>query len=167
MSKLDLSAESRRDIAESINMKICFIETGNPKLRRNDAIDDKQLSCIKKTTLENDRFIVTMSDFIQKLERSSPGRAIEVEGNVISGIEESVQFRIAFIETGSTLRKHEVERFNNSAGNDRASKMRPLHALTSTQEELIRRLEAIQGKLNEISFGIEAQSSRGNLMLRR
>lgn len=132
-------------ISKSIEKYVCFLETGSPKIRRNEAIDNKDFASVKKTTHETDRLIVNLIDLKEKMARVSPGRAFDLPDELLPHVRKAIHVRLGFIETGTSLRRHEVERAMLSGLT--SGLVRPMLELTNHQRELSNVLLSIDAQL--------------------
>lgn len=147
MATINTDTSTLAVISRSIEMYVGFLETGDPRLRRNDAIDRKQFDRIKKTTFEVDKKIVTLCELMERMARVSPGRAFDLPDQLLGDIRKALQVRVAFIETGTPYRLEEVERLLRSGTDVRR---RPLIPLMTHQEQLVAMLLKIDSQMDDL-----------------
>lgn len=157
MATLIFNDSERREISEALQMNMCFLETGSFRSRRNDAIDSRNYSCIRKTTLDEDRLLVDLADIKNAIERVSPGRNLAIDDKHVPVILGAVRMRIAFTETGTSLRRSQVEKYNRAIGEGSGVRHRPLLLLTSTQKDLLEKMLDIESRLSDIGFFDDTQ----------
>ena len=157
MALITFDKQALVEISVALQMRAAFVETGNPKLRRNQAIDDRNYSVIRKTSPEEDRLIVTLHEIGQRLERTSPGRAVDIADDSLSLVRTALKMRINFIETGLPLSGQAAARFATQNG----IRQRPVHALTRTQEDVVKILRSFISDIDGVAS--EAMSSSKHL----
>lgn len=77
MTKATYSIQESEDLCLALGMRICFIETGTPVLRANDAIAQGNLSLIKPLTSDQQKLIVRLDELRKKvMQETNPCRHI-------------------------------------------------------------------------------------------
>jgi hypothetical protein len=65
--KLELSQQEQEDVIVGLQMRICVIETGNPSLRANDAIESGQPKLVRALSDEQKATVGRFEELVVKV----------------------------------------------------------------------------------------------------